>query len=62
MERDVLEAAILKNTDLYCAACGQMMYAGASSVRCLNKHCVNYKIRYDFPRVSLRKVPTAYQR
>lgn len=55
MERKIPDMrAVLRSTSLYCSVCGQLLYAGHKTIRCMNKHCVNYQIRYDFPSLVLQ--------
>ncbi len=49
--------AVLKQSDLCCGRCGQPLYSGARAVRCLNKHCIEYQIRYEYPSIELDRIP-----
>ncbi len=32
------------------------MYSGAKAIRCLNKHCSEYQVRYEYPSIQLRRI------
>lgn len=46
---------ILRYVDMYCGECGEYMHVGAKTVKCMNKHCREYKVRYALPAVEVER-------
>ena len=47
---------ILRYVDMYCGECGEYMHVGAKTVKCMNKHCREYKVRYALPAIKVERV------
>ena len=47
---------VLKYVDMYCGECGEYMHVGAKTVKCVNKHCREYKIKYALPAIEVEQV------